>query len=233
MYLMSRIHASKLALIRGALTPVYAIVLSTVGDEGDGIILPSIIAPSSLVDKVDFSSSSDSESETDRPSAGPGSGGSPACLSLPLAGIMQKDAAKALPGVTQLFPEFRPGRVSCPFWKHYIVHHITESCDWMIKTFQNEYLSTPLNPSRCCGSFDCLALGRTCRRCGGVHEERGRGSTATPSQRHPHQRALSPWSSRDQRRSLAGTMNTPHLHPQNSACLMTRSVCNNLLVRDM
>uniref|UniRef100_A0A8C7N6S7 Transcription initiation factor TFIID subunit n=1 Tax=Oncorhynchus kisutch TaxID=8019 RepID=A0A8C7N6S7_ONCKI len=78
---------------------------------GDGIILPSIIAPSSLVDKVDFSSSSDSESETDRPSAGPGSGGSPACLSLPLAGIMQKDAAKALPGVTQLFPEFRPGRV--------------------------------------------------------------------------------------------------------------------------
>uniref|UniRef100_A0A4W5N674 Transcription initiation factor TFIID subunit n=1 Tax=Hucho hucho TaxID=62062 RepID=A0A4W5N674_9TELE len=78
---------------------------------GDGIILPSIIAPSSLVDKVDFSSSSDSESETDRPSTGPGSGGSPACLSLPLAGIMQKDAAKALPGVTQLFPEFRPGRV--------------------------------------------------------------------------------------------------------------------------
>uniref|UniRef100_A0A8C7KV63 Bromo domain-containing protein n=1 Tax=Oncorhynchus kisutch TaxID=8019 RepID=A0A8C7KV63_ONCKI len=84
---------------------------ASVGDEGDGIILPSIIAPSSLVDKVDFSSSSDSESETDRPSAGPGSGGSPACLSLPLAGIMQKDAAKALPGVTQLFPEFRPGRV--------------------------------------------------------------------------------------------------------------------------
>uniref|UniRef100_A0A8C7KIH5 Transcription initiation factor TFIID subunit n=1 Tax=Oncorhynchus kisutch TaxID=8019 RepID=A0A8C7KIH5_ONCKI len=84
---------------------------AAIGDEGDGIILPSIIAPSSLVDKVDFSSSSDSESETDRPSAGPGSGGSPACLSLPLAGIMQKDAAKALPGVTQLFPEFRPGRV--------------------------------------------------------------------------------------------------------------------------
>uniref|UniRef100_A0A8C7HLY4 Transcription initiation factor TFIID subunit n=1 Tax=Oncorhynchus kisutch TaxID=8019 RepID=A0A8C7HLY4_ONCKI len=78
---------------------------------GDGIILPSIIAPSSLVDKVDFSSSSDSESETDRPSTGSGSGGPPTCLSLPLAGIMQKDAAKALPGVTQLFPEFRPGRV--------------------------------------------------------------------------------------------------------------------------
>ncbi|CAB1352642.1 unnamed protein product [Coregonus sp. 'balchen'] len=84
---------------------------ASVGDEGDGIILPSIIAPSSLVDKVDFSSSSDSESETDRPSTGSGSGGPPACLSLPLAGIMQKDAAKALPGVTQLFPEFRPGRV--------------------------------------------------------------------------------------------------------------------------
>uniref|UniRef100_A0A8C7KUJ4 Transcription initiation factor TFIID subunit n=1 Tax=Oncorhynchus kisutch TaxID=8019 RepID=A0A8C7KUJ4_ONCKI len=68
-------------------------------------------SPTAASDKVDFSSSSDSESETDRPSAGPGSGGSPACLSLPLAGIMQKDAAKALPGVTQLFPEFRPGRV--------------------------------------------------------------------------------------------------------------------------
>uniref|UniRef100_A0A673WAT2 Transcription initiation factor TFIID subunit n=1 Tax=Salmo trutta TaxID=8032 RepID=A0A673WAT2_SALTR len=84
---------------------------AAIGDEGDGIILPSIIAPSSLVDKVDFSSSSDSESETDRPSTGSGSGGPPTCLSLPLAGIMQKDAAKALPGVTQLFPEFRPGRV--------------------------------------------------------------------------------------------------------------------------
>uniref|UniRef100_A0A3P8XSZ4 Transcription initiation factor TFIID subunit n=1 Tax=Esox lucius TaxID=8010 RepID=A0A3P8XSZ4_ESOLU len=60
---------------------------------------------------VDFSSSSDSESETDRPSTGSGSGGPPASLSLPLAGIMQKDAAKALPGVTQLFPEFRPGKV--------------------------------------------------------------------------------------------------------------------------
>uniref|UniRef100_A0AAY5L3L7 Transcription initiation factor TFIID subunit n=1 Tax=Esox lucius TaxID=8010 RepID=A0AAY5L3L7_ESOLU len=84
---------------------------ASVGDGGDGIILPSIIAPSSLVDKVDFSSSSDSESETDRPSTGSGSGGPPASLSLPLAGIMQKDAAKALPGVTQLFPEFRPGKV--------------------------------------------------------------------------------------------------------------------------
>lgn len=80
-------------------------------DEGDGIILPSIIAPSSAVDKVDFSSSSDSESETDRPALGPGSGGSPGSLTLPLAGIMQKDAAKALPAVTELFPEFRPGKV--------------------------------------------------------------------------------------------------------------------------
>ncbi|KAM6970648.1 transcription initiation factor TFIID subunit 1 [Aplochiton taeniatus] len=83
----------------------------TSGDDGDGIILPSIIAPSSLADKVDFSSSSDSESETDRPGLGPGGGASSDCLTLPLAGIMQKDAAKALPGVTQLFPEFRPGRV--------------------------------------------------------------------------------------------------------------------------
>uniref|UniRef100_A0A7N5ZVY0 Transcription initiation factor TFIID subunit n=1 Tax=Anabas testudineus TaxID=64144 RepID=A0A7N5ZVY0_ANATE len=67
--------------------------------------------PSSQSDKVDFSSSSDSESETDRPCQGPGSGAPPDRLNLPLAGIMQKDAAKALPGVTQLFPEFRPGRV--------------------------------------------------------------------------------------------------------------------------
>nr|XP_040036591.1 transcription initiation factor TFIID subunit 1 isoform X3 [Gasterosteus aculeatus aculeatus] len=83
----------------------------TVGEDGDGIILPSIIAPSSTADKVDFSSSSDSESEPDRPDR-PGSGDGPSdLLNLPLAGIMQKDAAKALPGVTELFPEFRPGRV--------------------------------------------------------------------------------------------------------------------------
>uniref|UniRef100_A0A4W6FU55 Transcription initiation factor TFIID subunit n=1 Tax=Lates calcarifer TaxID=8187 RepID=A0A4W6FU55_LATCA len=79
-------------------------------EEGDGIILPSIIAPSSTGDKVDFSSSSDSESETDRPQ-GSGAGRSPDRLNLPLAGIMQKDAAKALPSVTELFPEFRPGKV--------------------------------------------------------------------------------------------------------------------------
>lgn len=83
-----------------------------VTDEGDGIILPSIIAPSSVGEKVDFSSSSDSESESDRPSHGSGTGGQAGCLTLPLAGIMQKDAAKALPGVTELFPEFRPGRVN-------------------------------------------------------------------------------------------------------------------------
>ncbi|XP_056450573.1 transcription initiation factor TFIID subunit 1 [Gadus chalcogrammus] len=81
-----------------------------VGEEGDGIILPSIIAPSSG-DKVDFSSSSDSEPETDRLGPGLGPGGSPDSLTLPLAGIMQKDAAKALPGVTELFPVFRPGKV--------------------------------------------------------------------------------------------------------------------------
>lgn len=85
--------------------------ISTVGEEGDGIILPSIIAPSSTGDKVDFSSSSDSESETDRPSLSSGPGGLPDSLTLPLAGIMQKDAAKALPSVTELFPEFRPGKV--------------------------------------------------------------------------------------------------------------------------
>lgn len=86
--------------------------LITVGEEGDGIILPSIIAPSSTGDKVDFSSSSDSESETDRPCQGSGTRGAPDRLNLPLAGIMQKDAAKALPSVTELFPEFRPGRVN-------------------------------------------------------------------------------------------------------------------------
>ncbi|XP_073670753.1 transcription initiation factor TFIID subunit 1 isoform X3 [Paramisgurnus dabryanus] len=84
---------------------------SVVSEEADGIILPSIIVPSSVGDKVDFSSSSDSESESDRPSQGSGTGGQTGCLTLPLAGIMQKDAAKALPGVTELFPEFRPGRV--------------------------------------------------------------------------------------------------------------------------
>uniref|UniRef100_A0A8C7ZN02 Transcription initiation factor TFIID subunit n=1 Tax=Oryzias sinensis TaxID=183150 RepID=A0A8C7ZN02_9TELE len=84
---------------------------SQTGEDGDGIILPSIIAPSSAADKVDFSSSSDSESETDRPCQISGSGGPPDRLTLPLAGIMQKDAAKALPGVTELFPEFRPGKV--------------------------------------------------------------------------------------------------------------------------
>lgn len=84
---------------------------TSVGEEGDGIILPSIIAPSSTGDKVDFSSSSDSESETDRPSLSSGPGGLPDSLTLPLAGIMQKDAAKALPSVTELFPEFRPGKV--------------------------------------------------------------------------------------------------------------------------
>lgn len=93
--------------------------LVTAGEEGDGIILPSIIAPSSAADKVDFSSSSDSESETDRPCQGLGAGGPPDRLTLPLAGIMHKDAAKALPDVTELFPEFRPGKVNL-IYKHYV-----------------------------------------------------------------------------------------------------------------
>uniref|UniRef100_A0A8B9RJ71 Transcription initiation factor TFIID subunit n=1 Tax=Astyanax mexicanus TaxID=7994 RepID=A0A8B9RJ71_ASTMX len=82
-----------------------------VNDEGDGIILPSIIAPSSAGDKVEFSSSSDSESESDRAPSSAGAGSQSRVLTLPLAGIMQRDAAKALPGVTELFPEFRPGKV--------------------------------------------------------------------------------------------------------------------------
>lgn len=80
-------------------------------EEGDGIILPSIIAPSSAaLEKMDFSSSSDSESETgsqDSRKAELKEGK----LTLPLAGIMQRDATKQLPSVTALFPEFRPGKV--------------------------------------------------------------------------------------------------------------------------
>uniref|UniRef100_A0A8C4SNE0 Transcription initiation factor TFIID subunit 1 n=1 Tax=Erpetoichthys calabaricus TaxID=27687 RepID=A0A8C4SNE0_ERPCA len=80
---------------------------------GDGIILPSIIAPSSLMEKVEFSSSSDSESEMERTPQGAGSQrqGQEGSLTLPLAGIMQRDATKMLPSVTELFPEFRPGKV--------------------------------------------------------------------------------------------------------------------------
>uniref|UniRef100_A0A8C5QR58 Transcription initiation factor TFIID subunit n=1 Tax=Leptobrachium leishanense TaxID=445787 RepID=A0A8C5QR58_9ANUR len=81
------------------------------GSEGDGIILPSIIAPSSAsIDKVDFSSSSDSESELGPQERGRDDG-KERMLTLPLAGIMQRDASKELPSVTQLFPEFRPGKV--------------------------------------------------------------------------------------------------------------------------
>uniref|UniRef100_G1N9X0 TATA-box binding protein associated factor 1 n=1 Tax=Meleagris gallopavo TaxID=9103 RepID=G1N9X0_MELGA len=67
---------------------------ATVLKMGDGIILLSITAPSSAAsNKVDFSSSSDSESEL-----GPQESG-------------QRDASKLLPSVTELFPEFRPGKV--------------------------------------------------------------------------------------------------------------------------
>lgn len=114
---------------------VLCLSLITVGEEGDGIILPSIIAPSSTAEKVDFSSSSDSESETDRPCQGLGAGGPPDRLNLPLAGIMQKDAAKALPGVTELFPEFRPGKV-----KHFHRQHRELQC------IMKMYLSNILKP---------------------------------------------------------------------------------------
>ncbi|XP_025789624.1 transcription initiation factor TFIID subunit 1 [Puma concolor] len=85
--------------------------ITSVSEDGEGIILPSIIAPSSLAsEKVDFSSSSDSESEM-----GPQEATQAECedgkLTLPLAGIMQHDATKLLPSVTELFPEFRPGKV--------------------------------------------------------------------------------------------------------------------------
>ncbi|XP_032886507.1 transcription initiation factor TFIID subunit 1 isoform X2 [Amblyraja radiata] len=86
---------------------------SPVADENDGIILPSIIAPSSSSDKVEFSSSSDSESETDRQVSRirPNESQKEDKLTLPLAGIMQHDSTKLLPNVTELFPEFRPGQV--------------------------------------------------------------------------------------------------------------------------
>ncbi|XP_035180207.1 transcription initiation factor TFIID subunit 1 isoform X1 [Oxyura jamaicensis] len=84
---------------------------STVSEDGDGIILPSIIAPSSAAsDKVDFSSSSDSESEMG-PQEARQAESKEGKLTLPLAGIMQRDATKLLPSVTELFPEFRPGKV--------------------------------------------------------------------------------------------------------------------------
>uniref|UniRef100_A0A8C0GPW4 Transcription initiation factor TFIID subunit 1 n=1 Tax=Chelonoidis abingdonii TaxID=106734 RepID=A0A8C0GPW4_CHEAB len=79
--------------------------------DGDGIILPSIIAPSSATsEKADFSSSSDSESEMG-PQDARQAESKEGKLTLPLAGIMQRDATKQLPSVTELFPEFRPGKV--------------------------------------------------------------------------------------------------------------------------
>lgn len=59
---------------------------------------------------MDFSSSSDSESETGPQEARKGLS-KEGKLTLPLAGIMQRDTTKQLPSVTALFPEFRPGRV--------------------------------------------------------------------------------------------------------------------------
>ncbi|XP_058279230.1 transcription initiation factor TFIID subunit 1 isoform X2 [Hirundo rustica] len=84
---------------------------ATVSEDGDGIILPSIIAPSSAAsNKLDFSSSSDSESEMG-PQESRQAESKEGKLTLPLAGIMQRDATKQLPSVTELFPEFRPGKV--------------------------------------------------------------------------------------------------------------------------
>uniref|UniRef100_A0A672V139 Transcription initiation factor TFIID subunit n=1 Tax=Strigops habroptila TaxID=2489341 RepID=A0A672V139_STRHB len=61
-------------------------------------------------DAVDFSSSSDSESEMG-PQEARQAESKEGKLTLPLAGIMQRDATKQLPSVTELFPEFRPGKV--------------------------------------------------------------------------------------------------------------------------
>uniref|UniRef100_H3AV84 Transcription initiation factor TFIID subunit 1 n=1 Tax=Latimeria chalumnae TaxID=7897 RepID=H3AV84_LATCH len=59
-----------------------------------------------------LNSSSDSESESERGPQVTGKGESKeGKLTLPLAGIMQRDVCKQFPNVTDLFPEFRPGRV--------------------------------------------------------------------------------------------------------------------------
>uniref|UniRef100_A0A2K6M8F0 Transcription initiation factor TFIID subunit 1 n=1 Tax=Rhinopithecus bieti TaxID=61621 RepID=A0A2K6M8F0_RHIBE len=60
--------------------------------------------------KVDFSSYSDSESEMG-PQEATQAESEDGKLTLPLTGIMQHDATKLLPSVTELFPEFRPGKV--------------------------------------------------------------------------------------------------------------------------
>lgn len=163
--------------------------LLTVGEDGDGIILPSIIAPSSTADKVDFSSSSDSESETDRPCQGLGAGGPPDSLNLPLAGIMQKDAAKALPGVTELFPEFRPGKV-----KRGVDSHCTELKFITIFSHHHFKMKECANTlylgcfTRCLGSYACLVLERICHQFGGVPAGRRSGSTETLYLEHLHQK---------------------------------------------
>ncbi|KAK2496938.1 hypothetical protein MC885_002187 [Smutsia gigantea] len=85
--------------------------ITCVSEDGEGIILPSIIAPSSLdSEKFDFSSSSDSESDVGSQEATQAVSEN-GQLTLPLAGITQPDATKLLPSVTELFPEFRPGKV--------------------------------------------------------------------------------------------------------------------------
>nr|XP_005596101.3 transcription initiation factor TFIID subunit 1-like [Macaca fascicularis] len=85
--------------------------ITCVSENGGGIILPSIIAPSFLAsEKVVFSSYSDSESEMG-PQEATQAESEDGKLTLPLTGIMQHDATKLLPSVTELFPEFRPGKV--------------------------------------------------------------------------------------------------------------------------
>lgn len=179
--------------------------LSVASEEGDGIILPSIIAPSSAADKVDFSSSSDSESETDRPCQGLESGEPPDQLNLPLAGIMQKDAAKALPDVTELFPEFRPGRV-----KSYLLAFSSSEKDIIIILKSVKFCFISLindvglvlasrlkiymlpDIQSCCyrflGSCGSLVLERTCRQFGGAPAGKRSANTETLSLGHPHQK---------------------------------------------
>ncbi|KAI5133361.1 Transcription Initiation Factor Tfiid Subunit 1-Like [Manis pentadactyla] len=84
--------------------------ITCVSEDGEGIILPSIIAPSSLAsEKVDLSSSSDSEFEMG-PHEVTQTESENRKLTLSLAGFMQYDATKLLPSVTEIFPEFRPGK---------------------------------------------------------------------------------------------------------------------------
>uniref|UniRef100_A0A8C4QDU0 Uncharacterized protein n=1 Tax=Eptatretus burgeri TaxID=7764 RepID=A0A8C4QDU0_EPTBU len=99
-----------------------------VPSKNSGIILPSVIAPPAKRLRPQ-SSDSDSDSDSGTGTVGAEGGDEPdvssECpvgqvvsskqqegdLNLPLAGIVLRDEGEPLPSVTELFPEFRPGKV--------------------------------------------------------------------------------------------------------------------------